>query len=281
MRPNFLVIGAMKCGTTSLCSMLGLHPEIFMCSPKDTCFFSNDDMYKRGWAWYESLFQGAASKRAKGEGTDNYTKQLLYPKAIPRIAKNLPNARLIYITRHPLVQIRSAWMHCRVHGYDNLPFAKGVKEHKSYLDTVNYLKQVDAYREYFPDEQILVLFLEDLEVDPDTVLKKCFQFLRVGDDVEIADKEPRNLFTNRYGDRMLLSLIRRLPYSQSLFKVTPRFVYHMMQPLLKWRMTRRPKWDDDLRKWVIDQLSESIQCFLEQYGKPKNFWALGSQSQDT
>ena len=53
MKPNFLVIGAMKCGTTSLCSLLDQHPDIFMSNPKETYFFSNDEVYQKGLKCYE------------------------------------------------------------------------------------------------------------------------------------------------------------------------------------------------------------------------------------
>ena len=82
MKPNFLVIGAMKCGTTSLCSLLGQHPDIFMSNPKETYFFSNDEVYQRGSSWYESIFLGSENKIAIGEGSTNYSKKYIFPKEI-------------------------------------------------------------------------------------------------------------------------------------------------------------------------------------------------------
>ena len=74
MLPNFIVIGAMKSGTTNLCHQLSLHPEIFISDPKEPCFFSNDDRWQRGLPWYESLFDAVTNEKAVGEGSVNYTK---------------------------------------------------------------------------------------------------------------------------------------------------------------------------------------------------------------
>jgi len=95
MKPNFLVIGAMKCGTTKLCHLLGQHPDVFMCEPKEPEFFAKDKKYKRGWDWYESLFTAGEGKTAIGEGSVTHTKSLRFPNAASRIVKHLPDAKLI------------------------------------------------------------------------------------------------------------------------------------------------------------------------------------------
>ncbi len=56
VKPNFFVIGAAKAGTTSLCELLGAHPDVFMCDPKEPGFFSLPTKYKLGYDWYASLF---------------------------------------------------------------------------------------------------------------------------------------------------------------------------------------------------------------------------------
>jgi hypothetical protein len=73
MRPNYLVIGAHKCATTTVCTLLGQHPDAFMAEVKEVHFFSKDEVFGRGFAWYESLFDPAGSKKRIGEGRPTYT----------------------------------------------------------------------------------------------------------------------------------------------------------------------------------------------------------------
>ena len=93
MKPNFLVVGAGRCGTTSLCYYLEQHPDVFIYEQKETEFFNSDRFYNKDWPWYESLFEKGKGHKAVGEGTVNYSKQYRYPKAEPRIVHHLPDVR--------------------------------------------------------------------------------------------------------------------------------------------------------------------------------------------
>jgi hypothetical protein len=62
--PTFLVIGAMKAGTTSLWGYLESHPDVFMAAQKELNFFSGQ--WSRGLAWYESHFEGAEGAKSTG-----------------------------------------------------------------------------------------------------------------------------------------------------------------------------------------------------------------------
>ena len=78
--PDFLIIGAMKCATTSLHDQLAAQPGLFMSEPKEPFFFSNDEVYARGIDWYAGLFAGAAAGDLCGESSTHYTKLPSYPR---------------------------------------------------------------------------------------------------------------------------------------------------------------------------------------------------------
>ena len=77
IRPNYFVIGAPKAGTTSLCSHLGAHPDVFMSDPKEPQFFSHN--LHRGYEWYASLFESASGHAAVGEGSTTYSSTGIWP----------------------------------------------------------------------------------------------------------------------------------------------------------------------------------------------------------
>ena len=71
--PDFAIIGAMKCGTTTLAAQLGAQDGVFVTTPKEPEFFSEDANYARGMDWYASLYQGAAPGDLTGEGSTGLT----------------------------------------------------------------------------------------------------------------------------------------------------------------------------------------------------------------
>jgi hypothetical protein len=285
VRPNFLVIGAVKCGTSSLCKLLGGHPAAFMCDPREPFFFSHDRNYLgKGWDWYESLFVGAAGKAAIGEGSTTYTQQALFPDAAPRIAKHLPDARLIYITRQPLEQIESLWIWLRSF-WDTVAkdgiradadFNLSVKERTPILiETARYWKQISRYRDSFPDDRILVLFLEDFKRDPDAVLARCFEFLGIDPEVRIPESDtPINVSKQLRFDRWFLKPLRMLPGAGVARRGLPRGLHAALRPLVRKPVGGRPQWDADTRGWALDQLAEDSRRFLQHFGKPADFWDL-------
>ena len=89
VKPDFVVIGAARCATTSLCRILRDHPAVFMSHPKEPHFFSRPDVFARGLEWYEALFDGACGMSVVGEGSTTYTKNSQFPNAAERLASSL------------------------------------------------------------------------------------------------------------------------------------------------------------------------------------------------
>ena len=109
--PDFIIIGAAKAGTTTLHHYLDLNPQIYMSSPKEPCFFSDDEIYVKGVDWYSSLFSSAKPDQACGEASTRYSPYPQYTEAAPRMAELLPHVKLIYIMRHPVDRAYSHHVH--------------------------------------------------------------------------------------------------------------------------------------------------------------------------
>lgn len=200
--PNFLVIGAMKCATTSICDILAEHPQAFVSRPKEPNFFSNDAKFRKGLKWYLSLFAGAAGKIAIGEGSTNYTKAPLFLRSPERIAKHLPHAKLIYVVRHPLERIESHWRHQIVEIRQDHALAEAMARWPEMLDISLYWRQLSRYREHYPDEQILVVFFEDFASHPEAVMGQVCDFLGIdrltnSEDVAVRSNASSNLSCGR------------------------------------------------------------------------------------
>ncbi|USN99679.1 MAG: sulfotransferase [Phycisphaeraceae bacterium] len=276
MRPTFIVIGAEKAATTSICAQLEQHPDVFVTDPKEPGFFSAH--YDRGWGWYERLFDGAGECRAAGEGTVRYSQATLYPGVPERIASDLPDVRLIYVTRHPLDRVESMWIQWRSMGHEGASddFCRSLQESPGMLDASRYWFQISAYRERFADEQILVLFFEEYRRDPAATLRRCFEHIGVDPDAPIPDLEARNESVGKLVDGPVAGVLRRVPLMSRVRDAMPLAIRDGVRRALKKPVQGRPVWDESTRLWAIERVAEDCARFLEHYGKPADYWNLGA-----
>jgi hypothetical protein len=279
--PNFLIIGAAKSGTSSLYGLLRQHPQVFMSKKKEINFFGSDNNFQKGWDWYESFFAGSESALAIGEATPAYTSRTENPKVVKRIADSLPGIKMIYIVRHPIRRIESFWRFRFIKAPD-LSINQMVREESLkpwHIDRSRYWFQLSAYREYFRDDQILVLFFEDFKADPVRTLRQCFEFIGVDPTIEISS--PNKIYNKTSSSivevKSIFHKFRRLPFYnfiRDIFPETWRKTMMMKTRLKKEIKVPMPEWDPDTLRWVVDQLAEEARKFLEFYGKPADFWVL-------
>lgn len=277
MIPNTFIIGAMKSATTSVCDILSQHPDAFICSPKEPDFFSRDAVYAKGTKWYASLFRSAEPCRVVGDGSTSYTKQLQFPNAASRLAAFAPDARLIYMARHPVKRIQSHWAHEVLKGRTNLSLEEFVRTHPEAIDISCYWRQISRYRDHFPDAQIRVLFFEDFCRSAQDVIDQCCDFLELSR-FEIADLDvDQNQSSQRRKDIAPIRMLRKYRWFdvrlEQVKQRTPGSIQTMLKRLLKSGSgAGSPRWTPDFIQWVQDQLADDNSRFLLHYGKPSDFW---------
>jgi hypothetical protein len=192
--PNFLIIGAMKSGTTALYYYLEQHPEIYMSPVKEPNFFSSQEQENAAGAvthirTYQHLFRGVSSERAIGEASHSY---LYEPRAAAEIRRYVPEAKLIAILRNPIDRAYSHFLHMVRSGTEPLDdFARALREevagiHKErafqdYIGRGLYYDQLKRYFNTFSRDQVKVYLYEDLSNTPVDTLQDAFRFLGVDD----------------------------------------------------------------------------------------------------
>lgn len=175
--PTFLVIGAMKAGTTSLHEWLRHHPQIFMPKLKEPEFFSEEDNWRRGVAWYSSLFEPGASSPVRGEASTGYSRTERFPSAPARAAAIVPEVRLVYVLRDPIDRMRSHYRHSVLMGRERRPIDDALRSGGGYLDASRYARQMRNHLEHFGREQLEVFFSDDLRDDPHGTLQHVCSFI--------------------------------------------------------------------------------------------------------
>lgn len=216
MLPTFIVIGAMKAGTTALYGYLAEHPDVFMATPKELDFFVDSGTWRLGMEWYEQKFADAGSARARGEASPNYSKVHLIPKPAERIAAAIPQARLIYVVRHPIERMRSMYLHQVADGRERRSIDEALATNRDYLRTSSYGFQVAAYLRWFPRDQLLLLKSEDLRADRQAALHRVFDFIGVDPSFVPAGiaEEPNQAALRRFPNAAGAALLRFPPYQQ-------------------------------------------------------------------
>ena len=177
--PNFIVIGAMKAGTTSLYHYLRNHEQIFMPKVKELDFFADGANWSRGLDWYRQQFSGAGDAMARGEASTLYTKYPQYDRVPERIAGVVPGVRLIYLVRDPIVRMRSHYQHRVALGAETEPPEVALLENPIYLAYSKYAMQLERYLDHFPREQLLVVTSEGLRHDRAATVRQVYEFLGV------------------------------------------------------------------------------------------------------
>jgi len=200
-KPNFFIIGAPKCGTTSLAMWLSEHPNIFMCPIKEPHFFNVDGLRRiKSLKQYEKLFAKAGPEHlAVGEASTHY----LYSKeAVPRILEYQPEAKFIVCIRNPIEMAPSLHAQRIFTGAETVKdFEKAwrlqeerkkgkyiprtIKKDPERLQYGAYCrlgKQLERLYKIVSKEKVLVLVLDDIAENPKREYQKVLSFLGVPDD---------------------------------------------------------------------------------------------------
>jgi len=178
--PTFLLIGAMKAGTTSLFHYLNAHPQVATPEYKAPEFFVEESNWGRGIDWYRKQFPPTGPDiLAIGEASNAYAKYPRHSGVPARIAAHLPAVRLIYVVRDPVARIRSHYQTRAAEGSEKAPFAEAVFSNPIYLDYSRYALQIEQYLEHFPREQLLVITAEDLRASREATMRTVYEFVGV------------------------------------------------------------------------------------------------------
>lgn len=224
-KPNLLIIGAMKSGTTSLHEYLDTHPQIAMSREKEPGYFVEELSLHKGEEWYLSLFDQDDHYRYIGESSTHYTKLPIYRGVPERLHRFNPDARLIYIMRNPFDRVVSHYWHAVRdvhHGGERRSLLKAVQEAPEYLAFSDYAMQLEPYIDLFGRDAIFTLTFEALIEDPQRELDRIYHWLGLPahpiDDrsVKAHNQKPREM-TGVAGS----GILNRIQYSGAWDRISP------------------------------------------------------------
>lgn len=189
-RVNAQIIGAQKCGTTTIFDWLHQHPDVFVPDSKEIHFFASEEFWSQGTP-YLSSFYDRLGEEAVVLGA--YVHTMYFPESVPRMHAYNPGMRLIAVLRDPVSRAYSAYWYARKNGWEDLPTfelaleaederARGRRIDQSELTYVRhgyYAEQLRPWREAFGAEQIRVLETGAIRSRPEEVLREVCGWLGV------------------------------------------------------------------------------------------------------
>lgn len=205
--PNFLLVGAAKCGTSSLHKYLDQHPDVFMSKVKEPRFISSqvtpfplngpgdhkvEAWYVKEYEDYVKLFEEAGDRRAIGESSADTL--YFHRGTIPVIKQYLGDPKIIIMLRNPVKRAFSAYQHLVRDLREDLSFEDGLKEEPNriknnweliyhYTAASRYYDSVKAFMDNF--SAVRVILTEDQEKRPQQLIREIFRFLDVDPDCDV------------------------------------------------------------------------------------------------
>lgn len=249
--PDYLIIGAQKCGTTSLYAYLTQHPGILPSEKKEVHYFGHPKNQVRGQTWYLRHFPSNSYRKSiekqlgyspiTGEATPNMNQPFM-PKLVHDL---LPNAKLIAMFRDPIDRAFSQYHHYRKFpGREPLTFEEAIAQsavklpdelmndvrrysqsnHRSYITRGLYAEQLERWYQYYPKDRIHIMSSEEFFADPAAELKKVLEFLELPD-FEFDCSVSKN--TGSYESKMSVTTKDQLeeifrPHNRRLYELTGR-----------------------------------------------------------
>lgn len=224
--PDFMIVGAAKSGTTTLYQHLQRHPAVFMSTPKEMSFFSKPEVYRRGLAWYASLFEQAGEEQRCGEASTTYSRWPTFEGTIDRIVETTPDVKLLYILRNPVDRVYSFYAH-RMREKVTAPIDRFLEETPEAIHSGLYLSQIEEIERRVPRERLQVLLLEDLKRDPNGVLQQVVDFLELPPfDFSETEQRIANRGSGHYAATEsvtgALQTVRRVPLLGAATRLVPK-----------------------------------------------------------
>jgi hypothetical protein len=264
--PSFFIIGAMKSATSTLHNQLAVQANIFMSTPKEPNFFSDDAMYAQGIDWYQGLFASAQEGDICGESSTHYSKLPDHPKTIARLQLLIQQPKIIYIMRHPIERLVSHYIHLWSESLVSGDINLAIDNCPQLVNYSCYGRQLMPYLDAFGAGSVLPIFFDALKYQPAETLVRVGEFIGapaplLWDHRLLADNVSQQRIRKFPGYRLLIE-------SQLMTSLRRQLVPQRWRDGLKsrLRMRQRPLIDPVQRQKLVQIFDQDLAMLGEWLG---------------
>lgn len=301
-KPNFFIVGAPRCGTTAMWSWLREHPEIFMAEIKGPHFFGKDYTYPwvkspkfpRSLKEYMDIFKNVSNEKIIGEASDGY---FLSENAANEIYHFSPSAKIIIMLRNPIELLYS--LHQKIIYTDYEPikdFKKALFASMEYRERLKkilnktvrsdiywrataFYERVKQYLTIFGENNVSIIFYEDLKNNPCLVYKKILRFLNVSLDFIPKDNFKVINPNRKVRIRWLKNFLNYPPeiINEVAKKVLPKKIRNAIRIIafnLATYQTKRQPLDSDIKDLLKRKFEPEVRKLSDLLGRDLSYWII-------
>ncbi len=271
--PDFLIIGAMKSGTTGLFFDICSHPGVYLPDNKEPHALCSDAVLTdEGKREYTKLYQAATADQLVGDASTGYSKLPDRPGVVERALAVLPSDfRAIYIVRDPIERIISQHYHEYSRGMVGSDINAVVREHSRYVNFSRYAWQLEPWVRAIGRERIHVVRFEDYKANRAEVVAQACQFLGLNADAlpPIDEREVFNAGDGKPVPGGFWKRVRENSIYKSVFRplVSTRARLHLRKYFMKSAPERPAAPSEETKSWLSAQLIEDSNRLREQFGR--------------
>lgn len=279
--PDFLIIGAMKAGTTSLYRDLLTNPSVFMPARKEPNSLCRDDVLTdAGRGEYAEHFAPAAEEQLCGEASTAYTKLPDFP-GVPERARRVlgPEVRVIYLVREPVSRIVSHHHHAVTAGRVSEPIDRAVHVHSMFVGWSRYAMQATPWLDTFGADRVRIVLFEDYVAARRATIEDLSRFLGITPRPELVDVEAvYNKGDNKPVARGPAKLVQRNPlYQRYLRRLLPLGARDRLRRAFFPRADARPAPPSpETVRWLIGRVREDSEKLRVMLGRSSDLWDFGA-----
>lgn len=275
--PNVYILGAAKCGTTSLAYQLSNHDEIFLVNGKETHFLSSDEKFANGQEFYVKQFLGGYNReQVILDATPEYLAKpdVIIPR-IRQIHQNCQHLKFIIVLRDPLARLISHYSH-RTRTFNETRTieeavltdierinAPSPSDWSNYFTEGLYAKHLSQWFHNFPEARFLILTLSDIEKNNGKSISKVLRFLDLQDNGSLKHMKHRNQRSKSSVPIVSRMVAQQWPLKNYLKKALPKY---QRRKLAKWihLATQRPTKerliiDDDIKHLIVQAYQKDVE----------------------
>lgn len=264
MKVDFMIVGAQKCGTTTLFDILNSHKQLVGSFEKEPQFFSRID-WRADINEYESLFQKTENVLYFEASTEyTFTPHAQNKKIVDDLYEYNPELKFIYIVRNPIDRIVSAYMHLEQSGYRIRNINIEVTSNPFFIDISKYYLQISPYIKRFGRGQVKIIEFNDLVNKQSEIIREIVGFLGVDYQFEL---EVGNYHTHKSigSVRHSYKFNKIIKYVKKVTKNLPnpllnqiKQIYKKSLLLTKKNTVSKPLLNADARAFIFAELSSDI-----------------------
>ncbi len=267
-----MIIGAAKCGTTSVANGLSNHPDVCFCKEKEPEFFSTHTNWAEKINEYHALYKPTKGQKL-GEGSTNYTMHPEFPNTHEKLHEYNPNLKLIYIMRDPIKRMESHFAHNYVRGRIKRTMEEEVLSNPSFVSRSSYYMQISPYIAQFGKENVLLLVFEEYVKNPKDVFVQLANF--IGVDADYYKQQEDFSQKNQTANRKILADGGKGKVFKSLKKIRRYIPEHIVNIGLKLfgnSIEKNPEFPLALKKELYKKIESDMEKTEALLGKKLSMW---------